>query len=77
MQYHEAGSSSAAWDTYWFEKNLQGEQRGVAKSQSDWQARSKQSRVNAGDSGDYATGQGAEPYCNLLLVDIFCGVCYT
>ena len=25
MQYHEAGSASTAWDSYWFEKNLQGD----------------------------------------------------
>ena len=25
MQYHAAGSASTAWDTYWFEKNLQGD----------------------------------------------------
>ena len=25
MQYHAAGSASTAWDSYWFEKNLQGD----------------------------------------------------
>ena len=25
MQYHAAGSASTTWDTYWFEKNLQGD----------------------------------------------------